>query len=70
MIGHASSPTGIVHADMTLTRSKVKVTEPLSVHAGGEDRQLPCGAFWFYCQLHLHYIFIYCLQSCLFAFSA
>jgi len=25
MVGHAGSPTGIVHADMTLTRSKVKV---------------------------------------------
>ena len=26
MIGHAGSTTGIVHADVTLTRSKVKVT--------------------------------------------
>jgi len=26
MVGHPGSPTGIVHADMTLTRSKVKVT--------------------------------------------
>jgi len=26
MVGHAGSPTGIVHADVTLTRSKVKVT--------------------------------------------
>ena len=25
VVGHAGSPTGIVHADMTLTRSKVKV---------------------------------------------
>jgi len=25
MFGHAGSTTGIVHADMTLTRSKVKV---------------------------------------------
>jgi len=25
MVGHAGSTTGIVHADMTLTRSKVKV---------------------------------------------
>jgi len=25
MVGHADSTTGIVHADMTLTRSKVKV---------------------------------------------
>ena len=25
MVGHAGSPTGIVHADVTLTRSKVKV---------------------------------------------
>ena len=25
MVGHAGSPTGIVHADMTLTQSKVKV---------------------------------------------
>jgi len=24
-VGHAGSPTGTVHADMTLTRSKVKV---------------------------------------------
>jgi len=26
MVGHISSTIGIVHADMTLTRSKVKVT--------------------------------------------
>jgi len=26
MVGHAGSTTGIVHADVTLTRSKVKVT--------------------------------------------
>jgi len=26
MVGHAGSSTGIVHADMTLTRAKVKVT--------------------------------------------
>jgi len=26
MVGHAGSTTGIVHADMTVTRSKVKVT--------------------------------------------
>jgi len=26
MVWHAGSTTGIVHADMTLTRSKVKVT--------------------------------------------
>jgi len=25
MVGHADSATGIVHADMTLSRSKVKV---------------------------------------------
>jgi len=25
MVGHAGSPIGIVHADMTLTRSEVKV---------------------------------------------
>jgi len=25
MVGHAGSTTGIVHADVTLTRSKVKV---------------------------------------------
>ena len=31
MVGHAGSPTGIVHADMTLTRSKVKVTGLLNV---------------------------------------
>jgi len=31
MVGHADSPTGIVHADMTLTRSKVKVTGLLNV---------------------------------------
>ena len=29
MVGCAGSPTGIVHADMTLTRSNVKVTELL-----------------------------------------
>ena len=26
MVGHAHSPTRIVHVDVTLTRSKVKVT--------------------------------------------
>jgi len=30
MVGHAASPTAIVHADMTLTRSKVKVTGVLN----------------------------------------
>jgi len=25
MVGHAGSPTGVVHADMTLTRSKVNI---------------------------------------------
>jgi len=29
MVRHTGSPTGIVHADMTLARSKVKVTDLL-----------------------------------------
>jgi len=29
MVGHAGSSTGIVHADMTLTRSKVKISDLL-----------------------------------------
>jgi len=60
MVGHAGSPTRVVYVDMTLTRSKVKVTGLLSfpkiviviagrpqeaMHAGGDDRQPPCGAF-------------------------
>jgi len=59
MVGHAGSPTRVVYVDMTLTRSKVK-TGLLSfpkiviviagrpqeaMHAGGDDRQPPCGAF-------------------------
>jgi len=62
MVGHAASPTGIVHADMTLTRSKVprsrsrgsKFLKIVIVIAGtpqeaddGDDRQPPCGAFLF-----------------------
>jgi len=47
MVGHAGTPTGTVHADVTLTRSnvKVKVTELFelptiseAVHDGGNDR--------------------------------
>jgi len=30
MVGHAGSTTGIVHADVTLTRSKVMVTRLLN----------------------------------------
>ena len=50
-VGHAGSTTGIVHADMTLTRSKVKVEVfelpkiSEGVHAGGDDRQSHSGAF-------------------------
>jgi len=56
MFGHAGSPTGIVHADMTLTRSnvKVKVTELLNFRKLAKPCMLaamtvspPCGAFWF-----------------------
>ena len=49
MVGHAGSATGTVHADMTLTRSKVKVkltgllnfrklAKPC-MHDGRDDRQ-------------------------------
>jgi len=51
----AGSTTGTVHADMTLTRSKVKikVTGLLNfrklakpcIHAGGDNRQPPSGDF-------------------------
>jgi len=37
MAGYDGSPIGIVHADMTLTRSKVK--------ARGDDCQPPSGTF-------------------------
>jgi len=55
MVGRAGSTTGVVHADVTLTRSKVKVTGLLNfqklakpcMHAGGNDRQSPSRAFWF-----------------------
>jgi len=54
MVGHARSTTGIVYADVALTRSKVKVkvtgelpTISEAVHAGGDNRQPPCGALWF-----------------------
>jgi len=43
LVGHAGSTTGIVYADVTLTRSKGKVTEHLNF------RQLPITAhFYFY----------------------
>jgi len=53
MVGRAGSTTGTVHADITLTRSKVKVTGFLNfrklakpcMHAGGDDRQPPSGVF-------------------------
>jgi len=47
MVGRAGSPTCTVYADVTLTRSKVKVkvmgafelpTITKAVHAGGDDR--------------------------------
>jgi len=59
MVGRAASTTGTVHADMTLTESKVKVKVKVTgvfkfrklakscMHAGGDDRQPPSGAFWF-----------------------
>ena len=59
MFGHAGRTTGIVHADMTLTFPSpiqgqgqghgafelTKISE--AMHAGGDDREPPCGAFWF-----------------------
>ena len=48
MLGRAGSTTGTVHADMTLTRSKVKVTgllnfrklaNPSCMQAVGDDHQ-------------------------------
>jgi len=57
MVGHAGSTTGIVHADMTLTRKSrsrsrafelPKISE--AVHAGGNDHQPSCGAFWLFNQ--------------------
>ena len=55
MVEQVGSTAGTVHADMTLTRFKVKVTgllnfqklAKLCMHAGGDDRQPPSGAFWF-----------------------
>jgi len=45
MVGHAVSPTRTVYVDVTLTRSKVKVTGGFelpticeAMHAGGDDR--------------------------------
>jgi len=56
MVGRAGSTKGTVYADVTFTRSnvKVKVTKLLNfwklakpcMHAGGDDRQPPSGAFW------------------------
>jgi len=55
MVGRVGSTTGTVYADMTLTRSKVKVkvtgllnfrklAKPC-MHAGGDDHQPLSGAF-------------------------
>jgi len=56
MVGHAGSHTGIVHADMTLTRTKVKVKvrgllnfrkfEKPCMLAAMTVSPPPCGAFW------------------------
>jgi len=60
MVGHAGSAVRIVYVDMTLTRSKVKVNDTgllkiviviarrpqEAVHAGGDDRQPRCEAFY------------------------
>ena len=48
MVGRAGSPTGIVHVDVTLTRSWAFELPTIieAVHAGGDDRQPPCGTFW------------------------
>jgi len=60
MVRHAGSPTRIMYVDVTLIRSKVKGTfrklwlslwlqvGGKAVHAGGDDRQPPCGAFLFH----------------------
>jgi len=54
MVGRAGSFTGIVHADMTLTPIQSQgqgafelPTISEAVHAGGDDCQPPCRAFWF-----------------------
>jgi len=54
MVGHAGSATGIVHADMTLAQSKVKVTGLLNFRKLARLCMLTamtvsphCGAFWF-----------------------
>jgi len=47
MVGQAASTTGIVHADMTLTRSKVKV----KVTEHSNFRQLPITAHFYVCLL-------------------
>jgi len=55
MVGRAGRTTGTVHADVTLTRSKVQVKGLLNfqklakpcMHAGGGDHQPPSAAFWF-----------------------
>jgi len=49
MVGHAGSTAGSVHPDVTVTRSKAFDLPNISeaVHAGGDDCQPPCGAFWF-----------------------
>ena len=43
MVGHAASPTRTMYVDVTLTRSKVKVTEHLNF------RQLPITAHFYVC---------------------
>ena len=55
VVGRAGSTTSTVHADVTLTRSKVKVMGLLNfrklakpcIHAGVDDCQPASVAFWF-----------------------
>jgi len=62
MVGHAGSTTVTVNADMTLTRSKVKVKVTggfelpkisKAVHASGDNRQ-PLPGLSGYCHCHCH----------------
>jgi len=42
MVGYAGSPKGIVHADMTLTRSKVKVKVKVTALLNFRQLAKPC----------------------------
>jgi len=69
-VGHAGNPTGIVHADMTLTRSKVRVTGLLNFRQLAKPCMLAAmtaalsGTFWFNMLQMLHKCVCICIYIC------